>query len=81
MFILAGHQKNIDPFLSKIDIYINTSIHEEIPLSVLEAMSYVLPGIAPKVGGFVEIFSNAKEGFLIEKRDPKIFTEKCLLLA
>ena len=79
-FILKGHQDNMDDFYRELDIYINTSVHEGIPMTILEAMARGLPIIAPKVGGIPEVVQDEVEGFLIQGRDPLAFAEKCLLL-
>ena len=39
-----------------------------------------LPVVAPNVGGISQIVDNGEDGYLIEKRDPKAFAEKCFLL-
>jgi L-malate glycosyltransferase len=78
---LSGFISEMTDFYRNLDVYINTSLHEGIPMSVLEAMSHGLPVIAPRVGGFKEIITNGIEGFLIEDRDPAAFAEKCILLA
>ena len=49
-------------------------------MSILEAMAHGLPIVAPDVGGISEIINNGEDGYLVEKRDPKAFAEKCLLL-
>jgi len=49
-------------------------------MSILEAMAYSLPVVAPDVGGISEVVSNSEDGYLIEKRDPWAFAEKCFLL-
>jgi glycosyltransferase involved in cell wall biosynthesis len=67
-------------FYAGIDIYLNTSLHEGIPMSVLEAMAHGLPVVAPAVGGIVEIIEDGVEGFLVEGRSPQAFAKKCILL-
>ena len=79
-FILKGFVENIVDYYKGIDVYINTSIHEGIPMSVLEAMSYGIPIIAPDTGGIKEMICDGVEGYLVEKRDKKIFANKCLEL-
>ncbi|WP_269500250.1 glycosyltransferase [Castellaniella sp. S9] len=55
---------------NKVDFLINTSDSEGVPVSIMEAMSYGVPAIAPKVGGVPEIVSY-KTGFLLkEKPEP-----------
>lgn len=78
---LPGFIVDMNTFYRNIDVYINTSLHEGIPMSVLEAMAHGLPVIAPKVGGIEEIITDGVEGYLIESRDPAAFAEKCVLLA
>lgn len=79
-FGLKGHLDDMDTFYSSLDVYINTSLHEGIPMTILEAMSHGLPIIAPRVGGIPEIIDDGVEGFLIEGRNPRDFAEKCLKL-
>ena len=79
-FIFKGHQDDMLPFYQGLDIYLNTSLHEGIPMTILEALSFSLPVIAPAVGGIVEIIENGKEGFLIDSRTSNDFAEKCLFL-
>jgi glycosyltransferase involved in cell wall biosynthesis len=47
-------------------------------MSVLEAMSYGLPVVVPKVGGFPEIVEEGLSGYLIDDRDPSEFSDRCL---
>ncbi len=58
----------------------NTSLHEGIPMTVLEAMASGLPVIAPKVGGIPEVVQDGIQGFLVQDRKPESFAQKCLLL-
>lgn len=77
-FQLLGHLDNMAEFYCNIDLFVNSSIHEGIPISVLEAMAYRVPIVAPKNGGFCEIIENGRQGFLIENRDPQDFATACL---
>lgn len=75
-FRLLGHQEDMDTFYKGLDVYINTSVHEGIPMSVLEAMSYGLPVVVPEVGGFPEIIQNGEQGFLVEGRQKEVYAER-----
>lgn len=79
-FTFRGHLDDMDHFYRGLDIYLNTSLHEGIPMTILEALAHGLPVIAPAVGGIVEIIDDGKEGFLINSRVPGDFAEKCLFL-
>lgn len=48
----------------KVDIFINVSSNEGIPVSIMEAISFGIPVIAPVVGGIPEILT-AEHGYLI----------------
>ena len=78
IFFLRGFVNDRVDFYKNLDIYLNTSLHEGIPMSILEAMSYGIPIIAPNVGGLKEILEDGVQGFLVEGRDPKVFSRKCL---
>lgn len=71
----------------KFDLFINTSESEGVPVSIMEAMSYSIPVIAPDVGGISEIV-NSKNGVLltsnpsleeIENSIKKIYYSPCYL--
>jgi glycosyltransferase involved in cell wall biosynthesis len=50
-----GHRDDARRWLSGCDVYANSSIHEGISLTILEAMSAGLPVVATRVGGTPEI--------------------------
>jgi len=79
-FIFRGHLDDMNTFYRGLDVYLNTSLHEGIPMTILEALAHGLPVIAPAVGGIVEIIEDGREGFLILGRAPDDFAEKCLFL-
>ena len=65
-----GHFENgrVHKFYSEqpVDIFINVSESEGLPVSIMESMSYGIPVIATDVGGTREIV-NEKTGFLLPK--------------
>jgi glycosyltransferase involved in cell wall biosynthesis len=79
-FHLHGFVEDTRLFYSGLDVYLNTSFHEGIPISVLEAMELGLPVVAPAVGGLREIIEDGVDGYLVKGRNPKAFAEKCMLL-
>jgi len=69
-WVLHGQvpNKNIIEFYknNNIDIFVNTSLSEGLPVSIMEALSCEIPVVAPAVGGIPEIINNSN-GFLLKK--------------
>jgi glycosyltransferase involved in cell wall biosynthesis len=68
------------PYYASLDIYLNTSWHEGLPMSVLEAMASARAIVAARVGGIPEIIEDGEDGLLVEGRDPPEFARRCLEL-
>ncbi len=71
-----------DPFdvINMFDIFVMTSLHEGIPMVLLEAMCLAKPIIATKVGGIPEIIYDHQNGLLISPMDSQEFASTCLEL-
>lgn len=69
-FRFMGYKKNRDVLdyykNNKVDLFINVSETEGIPVSIMEALSFGIPVIATNVGGVSEIV-NERNGYLINK--------------
>jgi len=67
-FKFKGHLENREVYLfykkSNIDLFINVSSSEGIPVSMMEALSFSIPIIATNVGGVSELVSS-NNGFLL----------------
>jgi colanic acid/amylovoran biosynthesis glycosyltransferase len=51
----------------KVNLFINVSTTEGIPVSIMEALSFGVPVIATRVGGVPEIIEDGYNGFLLDK--------------
>jgi glycosyltransferase involved in cell wall biosynthesis len=80
-FQFLGFLDNTKEFYQGMDLYLNTSLHEGIPMSVLDAMSHGIPVIAPDTGGLREMINSGVEGYLMDRYDPKAFAERILRLS
>ena len=58
--LMEYYQKN------SVDLFVNTSSTEGLPVSIMEACSFGIPAIATNVGGTGEIVRDGETGFLIE---------------
>lgn len=67
--VLKFYQRN------PIDLFINVSSSEGLPVSIMEAISFGIPVVATDVGGTSEIVINGISGVLI----PKLFTDDELI--
>ena len=79
-FYILGHVENMQSFYKRLDIFVNTSLHEGLPMSTLEAMGHGVPVVAPAVGGFPEIIDHMVDGILIAGHEPEAFVQACLEL-
>ena len=66
------------PYYRSLDVYVSTSHHEGLPLSVIEAMACGVPVVAPRVGGIPEIVVDGEQGFLVDSHDPSEFARRIL---
>jgi len=68
------------PFYQSLDLYLNTSSHEGVPMAILEAMICGLIVVAPKVGGIPEIIKHNQCGVLFNERAPSETAGICVQL-
>jgi glycosyltransferase involved in cell wall biosynthesis len=64
-----GFRRDVREVLSSADAFVLTSLHEGIPMSLLEAMSIGLPAVATRVGGIPEVIEDGSSGFLVTPGD------------
>lgn len=71
-FKFCGHLDNDKVYdfykKNKIDLFLNTSDSEGVPVSIMEALSFGIPVLAPDIGGISEIIKDKKNGFLLPKK-------------
>lgn len=79
--ILTGNVTNVEDYLRKSSIYVMTSRHEGLPMSLLEAMTYKIPCVSFDIPtGPSEIIENGQNGFLVAAFDIGTMLEKVELL-
>jgi len=66
---LHGFQENIPEYLSRCHVFVLPSLHEGLPMSIIEAMMAGRPVIATEVGGVPELV-DSKTGWLVKPGDP-----------
>ncbi len=66
----TGHRGDVRRLLPALDIYANSSTHEGVSLTILEAMAAGLPVVATAVGGNPEVVRDGETGVLVPARAP-----------
>lgn len=71
-FKFQGHLENKDLYEfyknNKLDVFINVSQSEGVPVSIMEAMSCHIPIVAPNIGGISDMITDGKNGFLLSNK-------------
>jgi glycosyltransferase involved in cell wall biosynthesis len=67
--LMAGLQRNVQIWMSAMDIIVHASDHEPFGIVVLEAMALGKPIVAGSEGGPKEIVTNGKNGVLTDYED------------
>jgi glycosyltransferase involved in cell wall biosynthesis len=73
-----GNVENIEEYLWQSDLYVHTASYEPLGLVLLEAMASALPVVTLDGGGNRDLVIDGKNGYLIEKQDPKEFADRIL---
>jgi len=71
----SGFQANVNSFLSKVDVFVLSSIREGIPVAMLEAMAIGVPVVATKVGGIPEVIQDNVDGLLVDSRNSEMLAD------
>jgi glycosyltransferase involved in cell wall biosynthesis len=68
-FILPGMLNNARELLADTHLFLLTSNHEGIPLTVMEALAMNVPVVSTIVGAVEEILTDGLNGYLIEPKE------------
>lgn len=64
-----GARQDIGGVMADLDVYVNSSSYEGMPMTMLEAMSLAKPVVASAVDGNRELVTDGSTGFLFESGD------------
>ena len=67
--LFVGAQLDVVPYLRAMDVFILTSLREQMPMTVLEAMAVGIPVIATSVGEIPYIIENGINGFIVPQTE------------
>jgi glycosyltransferase involved in cell wall biosynthesis len=66
-----GYRPDVQRVLQALDLYVQPSRREGLPLAVSEAFDAGLPVVASRVGGVPEIVRHGETGWVVEPDDPQ----------
>jgi glycosyltransferase involved in cell wall biosynthesis len=66
---LLGERSDVPSLLAGADAFMLTSDAEALPISILEAMAYGVPVIAPDLGGTPELVAHGETGLVVPPGD------------
>jgi glycosyltransferase involved in cell wall biosynthesis len=76
--IFPGFRDDIFDVTNAFDIFVISSHHEGVPMSLLEAMSLKKAIVSTAVGGINEVIENGVSGLLVEPDSPDALAGACL---
>lgn len=79
-FRLLGARRDIPQILQDSDLLVNSSIHEGLPLTLIEGAMSALPIVATDVGGNGEVVAHGNSGFIVPPRDPEALARRIVEL-
>jgi len=68
--MFLGVRADVYNVMSVFDVFALSSLHEGVPMVLLEAMALGVPIVASRVGGIPEILEDSREALLVPAKDP-----------
>jgi glycosyltransferase involved in cell wall biosynthesis len=72
-----GHRDDTYDLMRAMDIFVLPSLHEGIPMVILEAMALARPIVASRVGGIPEVLTDQVHGLLVTAGSPTELSNAC----
>lgn len=74
----TGFRDDVQEILNLFDVFTLTSIHEGIPIALLEAMGLGKAVVATCVGGVKEVIVDKRTGLFIDSGNPRSLADACI---
>lgn len=73
--VFAGYREDAPRVAGAFDLFVLPSIHEGLPISLLEGMVWGTPAVVTRVGGNAEVVEDGVQGRVVPPRDPGALAE------
>jgi glycosyltransferase involved in cell wall biosynthesis len=74
-FQLLGYKPDAARFMAAMDVFCLCSLHEGLPVALMEALVLGRPVVATDVGGVAEMVDDGREGLLVPPSDPAALSD------
>ena len=78
---LLGYRRDISALMNASDMLVISSIHEGLPVVLMEAFAHGLPVVATTVGGIPQAVTDGQEGFLVPPSDSEALADALVEVA
>lgn len=78
--VFTGFREDVFDLIRQMDVVVLSSVHEGIPMVMLEAMALRKPVVATNVGGISEVIDGRMNGILVPSGDDRSLAIACLEL-
>ena len=76
-----GMRTDVYNLMRVFDVFALPSLHEGVPMALLEAMALGVPIVASRVGGIPEILEDSREAVLVPAKDPEALARAIRVIA
>jgi glycosyltransferase involved in cell wall biosynthesis len=74
-FALLGYRDDTTRLIAAADLFVLASLHEGLPVTVMEALTLGVPVVATAVGGLPEVVTTGDNGILVEPGSPSALAD------
>lgn len=76
--VFTGFRPDATTLVAASDVFVLSSLHEGLPVSLLEAMALARPQVVTRVGGVPEVVVDGETGVLVEAENPAALADSIL---
>ena len=78
--IFTGFRADAQRLMQAFDLFALPSLHEGLPIALVEAMTLGVPSVVTRAGGTPEVIRDGREGYLVAPRDPELLADRIVEL-